>query len=181
MLRRPRRALAAASLLALAGCGSTTQPEDARKAAAEAPPKTTDQDHADQDSADQEPVKPKHAACKPVPPELLKRITDAFVAPVDAVVAYQARSTDSPGYTAITVGTDGFPDGVPRRDTEIPAPDFGLWKGELYTASGQAIRYTGGNLPETADIPPEPGSWGLVGVYDSAAEKAFDCVKDQLD
>jgi hypothetical protein len=117
---------------------------------------------------------PKHPECKKPRAATVKRITSTFVAPVEVVVAYQVKDTEVPGYIGVVVGTDGFPKGVPHKSEEIPAPDYALYKGRLYTASGQAIRYSGESIPNVASIS------DITVSFADAGDRAFDCVKAEL-
>jgi hypothetical protein len=92
------------------------------------------------------------------------------------VVAYQVKDAELPGYIAVVVGTDGFPKGVPHKSEEIPAPDYALYKGKLYTASGQAIKYSGESIPNVTSITIN----GLTVSYAESGDLAFDCVKAEL-
>lgn len=131
---------------------------------------------SDDEEDDSAAKRPAHSDCKPVPAADLKQITDKFVAPAKVVSAYQVVSTEVKGYVAITVGTDGFPKGVFHKTGEIPAPSFAMYQGKLYTASGQAIRFTNGsNVPNISDLPN-----GYELVYLEATTHSFDCVKASL-
>jgi hypothetical protein len=116
---------------------------------------------------------PKHPECKKPTAATIKRITSTWVAPAKVIVAYQVKDHETPGHVAVTVGTDGFPKGVPHKSEEIPAPDYALYKGKLYTASGQAIRYSGESIPNVT-------SANVNLVYTDAGDLAFDCVKAEL-
>jgi hypothetical protein len=118
---------------------------------------------------------PEHAECKKPPTATVDKITATFVAPVEVATAYQVKDTETPGYVAVVVGTDGLPEGVPHKDEEIPAPGYALYKGKLYTADGQAIRYSGDSLPNVNDNP------DLIGAaYNPSNGLAFECVKAEL-
>jgi hypothetical protein len=117
---------------------------------------------------------PKHPECKKPPAATVKRITSTWVAPAKVVVAYQVKDKEVPGYIGVTLGTDGFPKGVPHKSEEISAPDYALYKGKLYTASGQAIRYSGESIPNVTSINDLNVSFAEAGGI------AFDCVKAEL-
>jgi hypothetical protein len=116
---------------------------------------------------------PVHEECKKSPASTVERITSTFVAPVKVVTAYQVRSKDTPEYLSVTVGTDGFPEGVAHKDQETPAPDYAIYRGKLYTASGQAMRYSGESIPNITDVDP-------LLTYMDATDLSFDCVKAEL-
>jgi hypothetical protein len=125
-------------------------------------------------SDDSSSSRPKHPECKKPSAATVKRITRTFVAPVKVVVAYQVKDTEVPGYIGVVVGTDGFPEGVPHKSEEIPAPDYALYKGKLYTASGQAIRYSGESIPDVTSINDITVSFADAGTL------AFECVEAEL-
>lgn len=118
---------------------------------------------------------PEHKECTKPPAAKLNKITSTFVAPVKVVTAYQVKDAETPGYVAVVVGTDGFPEGVPHKDAETPAPSYGLYKGKLYTSSGQAMKYSGDSLPNVSDNPDLTGA-----AYYPSSDLAFECVKAEL-
>jgi hypothetical protein len=109
--------------------------------------------------------------CKKPPAATVKRVTSTWVAPAKVVVAYQVKDKEVAGYIGVTLGTDGFPKGVPHKSEEISAPDYALYKGKLFTASGQAIRYSGESIPNVTSINDLNVSFAEAGGI------AFDCVK----
>ncbi len=121
------------------------------------------------------PSSPSNPECDPVATTTLDLITQTFVAPVQVVASYQVASTETLGWTFVTVGTDGFPSGVSHKTGEVPAPSYATFEGTLYTVSGQAIRYSPSpfipNVTETDDA-------GRA--YDPANAAYFQCVKDVL-
>jgi hypothetical protein len=144
---RPASLCACAAYLLLGGCGSS---EDASSSG------------------------PEHGECEKPPAATVKRITSTFVAPVKVVVAYQVKDTETPGFIGVVVGTDGFPESVPHKSEETPAPEYALHKRTLYTASGQAIRYSGESIPNVTSIN------NLTVTYTDAGNLAFDCVEAEL-
>lgn len=118
---------------------------------------------------------PAHKECKKPSAATLDKITSTFVAPATVVAAYQVKDTETPGLVSVVVGTDGFPEGVSHKDAETPAPSYATYKGKLYTASGQAMRYSGDSLPNVTDNP------DLIGAaYAPSDDLAFECVKAEL-
>lgn len=118
---------------------------------------------------------PAHKECKKPSAATLDRITSTFVAPAKVVAAYQVKDTETAGLVSVVVGTDGFPKGVSHKPDETPAPSYALYKGKLYTSSGQAVRYSGDTLPNVTDNPDL-----LTAAYAPSNDLAFDCVKADL-
>lgn len=131
--------------------------------------------------ADQGPVVPKSYRCQPVSADVLANITSTFVAEIPVVVAYQVSSYDpqNRGWIFVTVATGGFPAGVHHVDREFPSPTYAVHAGRLYSADGQAIRYSEGSAtPNLSEVPRSPNPLSLG--YDEANAASFDCVKEAM-
>ena len=121
------------------------------------------------------PSSPSNPDCNPVATTTLDLITQTFVAPAQVIASYQVASTETPGWIFVTVGTEGFPSGVSHKPGEIPAPSYATFDGILYTASGQAVRYS-----PSPSIPNVSGTDDPGRAYDPANNASFQCVKDVL-
>ena len=101
---------------------------------------------------DEDEPDPYDERCKSVNQATLKQIRGTFVAPVGVIRAYQVTSEETRGLTFITLATQGFPKGVFAKTGELAAPTYATHKRRLYTASGQAIRFSeGSKTPNITD------------------------------